>query len=380
VENRLQQVTYGANTSAYTYDGDGRRMKKVEEGTTTHFPVQYLERNVTSGQTQSHYYFGGKYVATRFAQPGYSDVTYLHQEHLESTKVRTDSNGGTDGDRRYEPYGGVRAQTGTIGVGKLFTGQRLDGTELCYYNARYYDPGIGRFVSADPVVPDPGNPQSLNRYSYVLNNPLRYTDPTGECWGPLHGICVQVWGFTVNLANTHGQVLAADAQLQREGNYQAIQATAQAMQYAGNARVQADIELSEATSEQGQEIGQSASAITDEFVEQESRNVDLGLQAQFAEVGHGLQHVSEGAAILSEVSEVAGALPAEGAQSVQQAALFVESSCPSCAAFLSLVASIIASAEFFTFAFEQASFVAGQAAEITASYYYEYCDPDLGCY
>ena len=180
MENRLQQVTYGANTSAYTYDGDGRRMKKVEEGTTTHFPVQYLERNVTSGQTQSHYYFGGKYVATRFAQPGYSDVTYLHQEHLESTKVRTDSNGGTDGDRRYEPYGGVRTQTGTIGVGRLFTGQRLDGTELYYYNARYYDPGIGRFVSADTVVPNPANPQSLNRYSYVLNNPLRYTDPTGH--------------------------------------------------------------------------------------------------------------------------------------------------------------------------------------------------------
>jgi len=48
-----------------------------------------------------------------------------------------------------------------------------------YYGARYYDPALGMFLSPDTVVPEPGNPQSLNRYAYVLNNPLRYTDPTG---------------------------------------------------------------------------------------------------------------------------------------------------------------------------------------------------------
>ncbi|HEY53273.1 MAG TPA: RHS repeat-associated core domain-containing protein [Caldilineae bacterium] len=50
---------------------------------------------------------------------------------------------------------------------------------LYFYNSRYYDPVLGRFISPDTIVPEPGNPQSLNRYSYVLNNPLRYTDPTG---------------------------------------------------------------------------------------------------------------------------------------------------------------------------------------------------------
>jgi len=49
-----------------------------------------------------------------------------------------------------------------------------------YYEARYYDPALGRFISADTIVPEPGNPQALNRYSYVYNNPLRYTDPTGQ--------------------------------------------------------------------------------------------------------------------------------------------------------------------------------------------------------
>lgn len=52
-------------------------------------------------------------------------------------------------------------------------------------NARYYLPGIGRFASADTVVPDPDDIQAWNRYSYVSNNPLKYVDPSGHCWGPL---------------------------------------------------------------------------------------------------------------------------------------------------------------------------------------------------
>jgi len=50
-----------------------------------------------------------------------------------------------------------------------------------YYGARYYDPTLGRFVQADTIVPNPANPQDLNRYSYVRNNPLRYRDPSGHC-------------------------------------------------------------------------------------------------------------------------------------------------------------------------------------------------------
>ncbi len=65
-----------------------------------------------------------------------------------------------------------------------FTGQKKDtGTGLYYYGARYYDPVTGRFVSADTIVPSSGNPQSLNRYSYVYNNPVKYTDPTGHMVG-----------------------------------------------------------------------------------------------------------------------------------------------------------------------------------------------------
>jgi RHS repeat-associated protein len=63
---------------------------------------------------------------------------------------------------------------------KLFTGQRLDATGLYYYNARYYDATIGRFISPDSIIPHPYNPQSFNRYSYCLNNPLKYIDPSGH--------------------------------------------------------------------------------------------------------------------------------------------------------------------------------------------------------
>jgi RHS repeat-associated protein len=78
---------------------------------------------------------------------------------------------------------------GTLGTDKLFTGQRLDSTGLYYYNARYYDPEIGRFISSDTVVQSFANPQTLNRYSYCVNNPLKYTDPTGQ----------RTWGIGINI-------------------------------------------------------------------------------------------------------------------------------------------------------------------------------------
>jgi RHS repeat-associated protein len=80
---------------------------------------------------------------------------------------------------KYLPFGETRANV-TVPTDKLFTGQRLDGTGLYYYNARYYDPAIGRFISADTVIPNMANPQCFNRYSYCLNNPLKYTDPSGH--------------------------------------------------------------------------------------------------------------------------------------------------------------------------------------------------------
>jgi len=83
---------------------------------------------------------------------------------------------------RYLPYGEERwTGGGTQPTDFTFTGQRVErGFGLMDYNARYYNPRLGRFISADSIVPEPGNPQSLNRYSYVNNSPVRFNDPSGH--------------------------------------------------------------------------------------------------------------------------------------------------------------------------------------------------------
>ena len=79
---------------------------------------------------------------------------------------------------KYIPFG--ETLSGAVPTDKKFTGQRLDETGLYYYGARYYDATIGRFISSDTIVQSFANPQSLNRYSYTLNNPLKYIDPSGH--------------------------------------------------------------------------------------------------------------------------------------------------------------------------------------------------------
>jgi RHS repeat-associated protein len=101
------------------------------------------------------------------------DVTYLHGDHLGSASLTTSA--------RYLPFGGTRWESGSTPTDFQFTGQRKEaGFGLYDYHARYYDPLIGRFVSADSIVPSAGKPQAFNRYSYVFNNPLKYVDPSGH--------------------------------------------------------------------------------------------------------------------------------------------------------------------------------------------------------
>jgi RHS repeat-associated protein len=102
------------------------------------------------------------------------------QDHLGSTTGTVNTGGTAASTISYFSFGAVRFSTGALPTDKKFTGQRLDNTGLYYYGARYYDPVIGRFISPDTVVQSPSNPQTLNRYSYCLNNPLIYTDPTGH--------------------------------------------------------------------------------------------------------------------------------------------------------------------------------------------------------
>jgi RHS repeat-associated protein len=100
---------------------------------------------------------------------------------LGSTSLATTAAGAVHSRQGYYPYGETRYAAGTLPTDFHFTGQRNDATIGLYdYHARWYDPYLNRFISADTIVPSPANPQDLNRYAYVRNNPLVYIDPTGH--------------------------------------------------------------------------------------------------------------------------------------------------------------------------------------------------------
>jgi RHS repeat-associated protein len=108
---------------------------------------------------------------------------FYHRNHVNSSSVITDANGNEVTRIVYLPFGEISQpnSSGTDTVTKKFTGQEYDEeTGLYYYNARYYDPAIGRFVSADSVVSNLMDSQTFNRYSYANNNPIKYIDPTGH--------------------------------------------------------------------------------------------------------------------------------------------------------------------------------------------------------
>jgi RHS repeat-associated protein len=140
-------------------------------------PGEWVESGPVEIATVTKYYtFNGQRVAMRRG----AEVYFIHGDHLGSTSLTTSSNDNKVAEVRYLPYGQERwsAEAGVTDFG--FTGQRSEGFNLLDYNARYYSPYLGRFISPDTIVPSFLKPQSLNRYSYVLNNPLRYIDPTGH--------------------------------------------------------------------------------------------------------------------------------------------------------------------------------------------------------
>jgi RHS repeat-associated protein len=108
---------------------------------------------------------------------------FVHTDHLGSISAMSDEFGDLTGNVvRFEPFGAYRPGSGPDDItDRGFTGHRHnDGLGLVYMNARYYVGSIGRFASADTIVPDLTNPQSLNRYSYTRNNPIKRIDPTGN--------------------------------------------------------------------------------------------------------------------------------------------------------------------------------------------------------
>ncbi len=138
-------------------------------------PVSALPMNLAAARVT--YRFNGQQVAVREGVT----LTFIYGDHLGSASMTTNISGTKVSEARYYPFGETRYSSGNTATTKRFTSQEEQvGIGLYDYGARFYAPAIGRFVSADSVVPRPGDPQSLNRYAYVRNAPLTQLDPTGH--------------------------------------------------------------------------------------------------------------------------------------------------------------------------------------------------------
>jgi RHS repeat-associated protein len=122
-------------------------------------------------------------------------LQYVATDHLGTTSLVLDDLGSVVAESRHYPYGEERwrwPQEGTFPTEYRFTGQRSEsGLGLIHMGARQYDYALGRWLSADALVPEPGNPQSFNRYAYVGNRPLHHTDPSGHM--PCGAACPGDW-------------------------------------------------------------------------------------------------------------------------------------------------------------------------------------------
>jgi RHS repeat-associated protein len=138
----------------------------------------------------SYYYLGAQRVALAISGDPDSErngLFYIHVDHLGSTSLLSYGQGQVavgeevSGSRAaHLPFGEYRVEPEAGLSDRGFTGHRdLGGLGLVHMKARFYAPSLGRFLSADILVPNPADPQSYNRYAYVLNNPLVYRDPTG---------------------------------------------------------------------------------------------------------------------------------------------------------------------------------------------------------
>jgi RHS repeat-associated protein len=178
----------------FAYDGDGVRTVTLTtpydaEGvpqtaslTSYYFGGAYETRS--DGSIFKYYTFGGQSIVNEKSAATNNEwkLSYLLTDHLGSVVAVTNGTGALISKQRYLPFGGERTNIGTISQTDYgYTGQReIDKVGLIDYKARFYSSYITQFSQPDSIVPDLYNPQAFNRYSYVLNNPVRYNDPTGH--------------------------------------------------------------------------------------------------------------------------------------------------------------------------------------------------------
>jgi len=194
--NARNQLVQSGDYS-FTYDYSGQRIKSINasSGEKTIFVNKYLEIRPDSAL---YYFWAGptriasleisKNAEGSLNDPSTGIITYFHQDHLGSVALATNENGEVIQINDYAPYGSITYNDSSSSSQSpySFSGKEYSSDlGLYYFEARWYDPEVGRFVSEDPaqyqkiekIIIDP---QTLNFYTYSRNNPLTYVDPDGE--------------------------------------------------------------------------------------------------------------------------------------------------------------------------------------------------------
>lgn len=194
-QNRLSEIRYAPSEPAFlggqvstvlqfVSDDAGNRIKKSinnEPARTVYSLNQGLtvlnELNNT-GVVQKTVVQGIHQIAEIDAN---GQITFTHTDVLGSPVALSNEAGEVVAEYEYDPFGNVVGSDGTADTRYKFTGQEHDSeSDLYYYNARYYNPVLGRFLSRDASLGTTGNILSRNPYIYTQNNPLKYTDPSGN--------------------------------------------------------------------------------------------------------------------------------------------------------------------------------------------------------
>ena len=200
--NYPSEIDDGPRTYQYSYDAGRQKWKQVyDDGSsseTTYFAGRLFEKNVNSSDTDHRHYImaNGRAVAVFVERSSqYNYVRYLTHDHLGSTDGIVTETGVMQVAESFSAFGERRDPIDWIGDpsagDQILIANRMDRgytdhinlekSSLIHMNGRVYDAEIGRFLSPDPYVFQPMNTQGFNRYAYVQNNPMRYTDPSGFC-------------------------------------------------------------------------------------------------------------------------------------------------------------------------------------------------------
>ncbi|WP_245863938.1 RHS repeat-associated core domain-containing protein [Paenibacillus donghaensis] len=184
LQNTLTALTKGSSTTSFTYYADGLRFKKSTSGVHTQYNYNFNGEVITEEKSngQKANYVRGDRVLVKKDKTASKDYYYLYNGHGDVVQI-VDTSGKPVNSYSYDVWGNITNQTEGISNPFKYTGEIYDEeTGLYYLRARYYDPSMGRFLNEDTVEGQINNPLTQNLYTYVYNNPLIFSDPTGH-WG-----------------------------------------------------------------------------------------------------------------------------------------------------------------------------------------------------